>query len=157
MTTRDLPDSSFREEILAEPGGEILAACFQCGTCTAGCPVAALEPKYSPRRVVRMVLLGLREEVLNASELWLCSACFTCQERCPQGVRVKDLIEVLRNLAVREGRGHPSLQLQLRALAQHGRLYEIEEFDNKKRQRAGLPPLETKCEAVARLCGESQP
>ncbi len=57
-------DASFGNEVLAQPGGEFLRRCFACGTCVAGCPVSEVEPEYSPRRIVRQILFGMRDEVL---------------------------------------------------------------------------------------------
>ena len=98
-----------------------------------------------------MAVLGMRDRVLSSDFIWLCSSCYTCYERCPQDVRLSDVMKALRNLAVKEGHAHPSYLAQAEAIAAHGRLYEIEEFDNKRRQRMNLPPLPTKCEEVTRV------
>ncbi len=58
----------------------------------------------TPRRLIRCVQLGLRERVLSAETLWLCTGCHLCTARCPFGVRVSEVIETLRALAYREGR-----------------------------------------------------
>ena len=50
-----------------------------------------------------MALYGLREEVLASDFIWLCSTCYACQDRCPQGVKITDLMTVLKNMAVRAG------------------------------------------------------
>jgi heterodisulfide reductase subunit C len=65
----------FRAEIVAEPGGERFMRCFSCGTCVSGCPVAGMTPTfrevgYNPRRIVRMALLGMRQEVLISEFVW---------------------------------------------------------------------------------------
>ncbi len=80
-------DFGFRGEVAAEPGGEMIRYCFQCGTCTASCPVRAVEDRFNPRRIIRMAILGMKKEVLNSSFIWLCSSCYACQQRCPQGVK----------------------------------------------------------------------
>jgi len=135
----------FRDEVLKIPGGENLLKCYACGTCTAGCPVREVEERYNPRRIIHMVLLGMKHEVLRSDFLWLCSSCHTCSERCPQGVHLSQIMRVLKNIAVREGIVHPSFALQAKTIREHGKLYEIEDFDNKKRARMGLPELEKKC------------
>jgi heterodisulfide reductase subunit C len=99
---RDL-DPNLAREVAEEPGGEGIRSCFACGTCTAGCPVRRFNPNFNPRRIIRMVLLGMREQVMKEPFVWLCATCFTCQERCPQGVHIADLMRALKNLAVREG------------------------------------------------------
>ncbi|MBN1901366.1 4Fe-4S dicluster domain-containing protein [Candidatus Sumerlaeota bacterium] len=138
----------FRDEILGSPGGENLLKCYACGACAASCPVREVDERYNPRRIIHMVLLGMREEVLRSDFIWLCSTCYTCSERCPQGVRLSTIMQVLKNIAVREGIVPPSFQMQLKAIREQGKLYEIEDFDNKKRSRMGLPELEKKCPDV---------
>jgi len=135
----------FRQEVLSAPGGENLLKCFACGTCTASCPVREVDERYNPRRIIRMVLLGMKEEVLRSDFIWLCSTCYTCSERCPQGVHLASIMQVLKNIAVREGIVHPSFRMQAKTIREHGKLYEIEDFDNKKRSRLSLPELEKKC------------
>ena len=144
-------DSKFRDEIIKEPGGGRIAYCFACGTCAASCPVRAVEEKYNPRKIIRMALLGMKKEVLSSDFIWLCSACYSCQERCPQGVKITDIMTVLKNLAIKNGYIHPSLKLQIEPIKKMGRIYEIDEFDNRKREKAGLPPLPSKIAAVEKI------
>ncbi len=101
-------DPDFKYEVAEEPGGENIKVCFSCGVCTAGCPVSEIDSSYNPRRIVRMVLLGMREQVLASDFIWLCTLCYTCYARCPQNVRFTDVMGALRNMAVREGHVHPS-------------------------------------------------
>jgi len=101
-------DPGFKHEVAEEPGGENIKVCFSCGVCTAGCPVSEIDPDYNPRRIVRMVLLGMRKQVLSSDFIWLCTLCYTCYARCPQNVRFTDVMGALRNMAVREGYVHPS-------------------------------------------------
>ena len=139
-------DQGFWREVAAEPGGGGISRCFACGTCAAGCPVRGIDGKYNPRKIVRMVLLGMREEVLSSDFIWLCSTCYTCYDRCPQDVRLTDIMTALKNIAVREGHVHPSFREQARLLLAHGRLYEVEDFDNRKREKMGLPPVRKEIE-----------
>ena len=109
-------DPGFKYEVAARPGGENIKACFACGVCTAGCPVAEIDPQYNPRRIIRMVLLGLRREVLSSDIIWLCTSCFTCYAHCPQDVKFTDVMKVLREMAVEEGYVHPSFPSRIEAL-----------------------------------------
>lgn len=109
-------DPGFKYEVAARPGGENIKACFACGVCTAGCPVAEIDPQYNPRRIIRMVLLGLRREVLSSDIIWLCTCCFTCYAHCPQDVKFTDVMKVLREMAVEEGYVHPSFPSRIEAL-----------------------------------------
>jgi heterodisulfide reductase subunit C len=109
-------DPRFKYRVAERPGGENLKACFSCGVCTAGCPVAEIDPAYNPRRIIRQVLLGLEEEVLSSDLLWLCTTCFTCYAHCPQDVKFTDIMGVLRDLAVGKGYVHPSFPARLEAM-----------------------------------------
>lgn len=134
-------DPCFRDEIAAESGGEFIRRCFSCGTCTAGCPVGGVTDKYNPRRIIHMALLGMRQQVLTSGFVWLCSVCYTCYERCPQDVRIPELMNAIRNIAAREGHVPQTFKTQLEKLRTHGRLYEIEDFENERRAEYGLPPV----------------
>ena len=96
-------DSQFRQEILQQPEGRLFTACFACRTCSASCPIRAVDNRFDPARVIRMALYGLREEILTSEFIWLCSSCYTCQESCPQGVRITELMTLLKNMAVQAG------------------------------------------------------
>ena len=95
--------SDFKDEIAAEPGGEAIDTCFSCGTCVTSCPIRWVDENYNPRRIVKMAVMGMRDEVLSSRFIWLCSACDICFRRCPQGVHISDLMNAIRNVAIREG------------------------------------------------------
>jgi signal transduction histidine kinase/heterodisulfide reductase subunit C len=136
-------DTGFKDEISREPGGENIKHCFSCGTCVAACPVRWINEKYNPRKIIRMALLGMRKQVLESEFIWLCSTCYTCHERCPQEVRITEIMNVLKNMASREGYAHPAYIRQASAILGLGRLYEIDDFDNRRRERLGLPRMST--------------
>jgi heterodisulfide reductase subunit C len=144
-------DMGFKEEVMHRAGGENLQACFSCGVCTAGCIIEEFYPEYNPRRVIRMVLLGLRREVLSSPLIWLCSTCYTCYERCPQKVKLVEVMNALKNIATEEGYAPRSLKKQVAILSKFGRLYEIDEFDNKRRVKLGLPEIKMDGEEIAKI------
>jgi len=144
-------DTGFKDEISREPGGENIKHCFNCGTCVAACPVRWINEKYNPRKIIRMALLGMREQVLKSEFIWLCSTCYTCHERCPQEVRITDIMNVLKNIASREGYTHPAYIRQANTVSSLGRLYEVDTFDNRKRERLGLPKISTDPHEVERI------
>ena len=88
-------DPNFKFEVAKEMGSDGITRCFACGTCTAGCPVRDIDEKYNPRKIIRMVILGMREEVLTSDYIWLCSTCYTCYDRCPQGVHLTSIMMAL--------------------------------------------------------------
>jgi heterodisulfide reductase subunit C len=144
-------EPGFRSEIVAEPGGERFMRCFSCGTCVAGCPVAGMTELYNPRRIVRMALLGMRQEVLTSEFVWLCSTCYTCYERCPQDVHIPELMNAIRNIAAREGHVPAAFRQQAELLRDHGRLYEITEYENERRAEQDLPQIHTETQDVHRI------
>ena len=101
-------DPGFKFEVASHPGGENLKACFACGACTGGCPASEVDHSYDPRKIIRMILLGMKEKVLSSNIIWLCSMCFTCSFHCPQDVQFVKVMGVLRELAVKEGYAKPS-------------------------------------------------
>ena len=120
----------------------------------ASCPVTAVNDRFNPLRIIRMALYGLKEEVLHSPFIWLCSTCYACQERCPQGVSITELMTLLKNMAVKEGNTHPGIKAQRDLVTGQGRIYPIDDFDNKKRSKIGLPSLPTSCEVVKILFPE---
>uniref|UniRef100_A0A7C3UZR3 4Fe-4S ferredoxin-type domain-containing protein n=1 Tax=Desulfobacca acetoxidans TaxID=60893 RepID=A0A7C3UZR3_9BACT len=96
-------DPLFKEELAREPGCRHLLRCFACGVCTATCPVAEVAPEFSPSRIIRQILYGMREQLLASPTLWYCAGCARCSFSCPQDVRFLDIVQGLRNLAVRQG------------------------------------------------------
>jgi len=134
-------DPKFKYEIAKMHGGEKLMRCFQCGTCTSDCPIARFSDTYRPRQIIRMAQFGLRERVLSSDTLWLCAACFTCTDRCPQDVEVASVIRVLRNLAVEKGYVPEVFKEQGACILESGYAYKIPDLRIKKRESLGLPPL----------------
>ena len=102
-------DPSFCDEVASLPGGEHIRKCFACGTCAAGCPVTDIDEEYNPRKIVRQVLLGMRNEVLSSPLIWFCLVCYRCYARCPQKVNFTDVMRVLRYLAVKGGHVPPDI------------------------------------------------
>ncbi|MEO0096205.1 MAG: 4Fe-4S dicluster domain-containing protein [candidate division WOR-3 bacterium] len=134
-------DPKFKYRVAQEPGGEKIKLCFACGICTASCPVREIDDRYNPRKIIRMILLGMKKRVLENDFIWFCSSCYACTERCPQGVRFTDVMNAIKNIAVKEGYVPKAFIQQIELLKKLGRLYEIDEFDNNKRSALGLPKV----------------
>jgi len=83
-----------------ELSGENLFGCYQCGTCSAGCPFIE-EMDITPDEVIRKVVMGDRG-VLDSRTIWLCSSCFTCAERCPRDINITKIMEALRQVILRQ-------------------------------------------------------
>jgi heterodisulfide reductase subunit C len=94
-------------ERVQELSGENVYACFQCGTCTSGCPYIQ-EMDIAPDKLMRRLMFGM-EEVLSSKTIWLCSSCFMCAERCPRDIDVAKVMEALRQITLRQNRDHANL------------------------------------------------
>jgi len=149
-------DMKFKKEVQKIPGGERMMMCFQCGTCTADCPIARFSDSYRPRKLLRMAQLGLKDRVLSSDQLWLCAACYTCVDHCPQDVEISSVIRALRNMAVQEGYMPHNFKELAGAILETGLAYKIPELRLKKRQEAGLPPLpKSDVENVSKLFNQT--
>ena len=144
-------DPNFKYELERDAGGHGITACFTCRTCTVSCPITPVIESFNPVRIIRMALYGLKQEVLKSPFVWLCSSCYACQERCPQGVGITEFMTLLKNIALKEGNAPPGIRAQLDIIKSNGRIYPIDDFDNKKRKKMGLPPLPTSCDIVKEL------
>lgn len=76
--------------------------CYQCGKCSAGCPVAPLAD-MTPREVIRNLQLGLTKPVLESNMPWFCIGCGMCLARCPQGVDLPSLMTACKKEAKAQG------------------------------------------------------
>jgi heterodisulfide reductase subunit C len=93
------PDHSLLDQIEAV-GPFQTGACFQCRKCTNGCPVTFAMDLY-PDEVIRMVILGQRKTVLGCRTIWVCAACETCTTRCPNEVKIAEVMDCLKEMAIR--------------------------------------------------------
>jgi len=124
------PVSELRSFVKSQSGQDVLR-CYQCGKCTAGCPVAyAMD--LGPRQIMRGIQLGLKQEVLQSSTIWLCVFCQTCSVRCPQEIDIARVMEALRILAIAE-KGKPAEKdvelfhrLFIAIVERRGRIHELE-------------------------------
>ena len=96
---RDQSNPEFTKET-EKLAGSMAHMCFQCGTCTGGCP-SAPRSTYRIREFMRRGVLGLEEEALTDPDLWLCTTCYSCTDRCPRDLAPTDVIMAMRNLAFR--------------------------------------------------------
>jgi len=92
---------------------ETFEACIQCQTCTNMCPVVAWSPDppgdvaITPQQIMNLLRIGLKELTLGSPMVWDCVTCYLCQEHCPEGIPVTDILYELRNLAYEKFRDLP--------------------------------------------------
>jgi heterodisulfide reductase subunit C len=82
-----------------------LSECLACGKCAGICPVAALNPSYNPRQIIRDVLSGNEERWISSEEIWRCFWCAGCYTVCPADIPFPLLIMQLRYRAIERGYG----------------------------------------------------
>lgn len=96
-------DPQFLDEVYGIPGGDRIRDCIQCGTCSGSCPVSwAMEE--TPRQVFAMIRAGMRDRVLDSLTIWTCASCYQCSGRCPQEIKITDVMYALKRMAIRENR-----------------------------------------------------
>ncbi len=90
---------------IAEMSGQNVYLCYQCGKCSAGCPMSSAMD-ILPNQVMRLVQLGLDEDIAASKTVWLCASCLTCSARCPKGVDLARVMEALRLLTLRKSKNY---------------------------------------------------
>lgn len=85
-----------------ELSGENIYACYQCGKCSAGCPLVE-HMDILPHAIIRLIQLGADNEALDSKTIWLCSSCLQCMAKCPKGVDLAKIMEALRAVLLRKG------------------------------------------------------
>ncbi|MGQ9628890.1 MAG: 4Fe-4S dicluster domain-containing protein [bacterium] len=137
--------------MVEERCGFRISECYQCGKCTAGCPVSyAMD--VPPNEVMRLMQLNMVDEALSSEAMWLCVMCETCGTRCPRNVHPGKVFEALKNI-VYDRNLKPADDVTAAANAaflssarKHGRTDEVEIITTFKFKRAifsaKVPPIE---------------
>lgn len=120
----------FLREVMKMQGGERIVECMQCGSCAGGCPTR-FAMDYSPMQIIKMINLGMKEEVLSSSTIWVCSSCYTCTTRCPRDFNFATLMMSLRNKVIQENQAKDKVQLNFhryffQVISKYGKLHEPE-------------------------------
>ena len=88
--------------LVARRAATDVRACYACGKCSAGCPLAG-DMDWQPHQVMHLINLGRRQEVVHSRSIWLCASCVTCTVRCPHDVDLARIMDVLRELSLQDG------------------------------------------------------
>ncbi|MFX1236413.1 MAG: CoB--CoM heterodisulfide reductase subunit C [Promethearchaeota archaeon] len=114
-------------------------SCIQCGTCTASCE-SGRWTALKTRSIIRRLVLG-DLTVLEDPDIWLCTTCYQCYERCPRDVRPTDVIMELRNYATKLGNISPNHRAVVGFLKNTGHAVPINDAIRKQRIELGLEEL----------------
>lgn len=110
--------------------GEDVSKCYQCGKCSAGCPIAS-EMDIQPSRILRLIQINSKDTVLSSSTIWLCASCETCFTRCPEEIDLVRVMDVLRRLSLEQGYRCPEEGILrfnrffLDSVKNYGRVHEL--------------------------------
>ncbi len=109
-----------------------LQDCYQCGKCTAGCPVSR-RMDIKPNQLIRLLQLGQADKALESESIWLCVSCQTCTTRCPKRVDCAAVMDALRQRSLEGGETSPTQRRTvifqkefLANIRRYGRLNELE-------------------------------
>ncbi|WP_457558923.1 CoB--CoM heterodisulfide reductase subunit C [Candidatus Harpocratesius sp.] len=127
------------DEISIEENLGKIRACISCGECTAACPSGNFTALRT-RDVIRKALFGIHK-VLEDPDIWLCSTCFTCLERCPRTIPVTEIILKLRQMAVKEGYLIDPLKVVINNLILKGHAVPLDTKWSILRDKLGLDPI----------------
>ncbi len=118
-------NEKLRKKITNKTKGELLK-CFNCGTCTAGCPVAGIT-NFNPRRVLRKISLGID----ITEDIRACVSCYTCNARCPNGIDIAKIMDAVKISFQQDKKSEddPGVIFNkafLGTVEKYGQLYELE-------------------------------
>ena len=119
--------------------------CFQCATCSGGCPIARLTNGiYNPRKIIEESLLGLKDRLIEAQDpnVWLCSTCQKCVELCPQHVELTEVFNTLKNISVKAGKYPQAFKTQSISVLENGVAVPFTAPIIRRRGQLGLPNIE---------------
>ncbi|WP_292376345.1 MULTISPECIES: CoB--CoM heterodisulfide reductase subunit C [unclassified Methanosarcina] len=125
-------------KVLKAAGLDILS-CMQCGTCTGSCP-SGRQTALNTRRILRDARKN-RVAILSDDALWLCTTCYTCQERCPRNIPITEALLELRRLAIKEGFMLPEHRKISEMVVEFGHAVPLDKETKQKREELGLDPI----------------
>ncbi|RJX19355.1 MAG: heterodisulfide reductase subunit C [Ammonifex sp.] len=133
-------EPDFISAVARASGHATLLHCYQCGKCTAGCPLA-FGMDHKPNQIIRLLQLGRIKQVLGSRAIWICAGCWTCTTRCPCGIDIAQVMDSLRVLARNEGetvQGKDVVsfnELFLQSVRRNGRVFEFGVFMGRNLRR----------------------
>ncbi len=80
--------------------GQNIFACYQCGTCSGGCPMISVMD-LMPSQAMKLLQMG-DESVMDSKTMWMCASCHSCSVRCPREIDISAVMEALRLMFLRK-------------------------------------------------------
>jgi heterodisulfide reductase subunit C len=140
--TKKVSDLVFRNWVLQQPEGKSLLNCYQCGRCTGACPVAEIDSRFNPRYFLQQILLA--DESLTEDQLvWTCLTCEQCEVRCPEHVKIPQLLILAKVRGLAEGNTPQTALDRAKSILTQGRTIEVSPPMIKTREKMGLPEIGT--------------
>jgi heterodisulfide reductase subunit C len=124
-----IPDHTWLAEV-EKSSGIAVSACYQCKKCSSGCPVT-FAMDYLPNQILHMIQMGLKEEVLKSTTIWVCASCETCTTRCPNDIDIAKIMDAMRMASLKSGLATGEKRVPifheafLSSIKSKGRVYEL--------------------------------
>ena len=134
----------FRNQILGTHNGTTLSYCYQCGTCSGGCPSAQVtDGVYNPRKIIIESLLGLQDKLIEkkAPDIWLCATCQKCVEQCPQDVELTEIFTLLKNISTTKNLAPKAFYAQGKTIQAEGKAIPLQAAIARRRAQLGIPEV----------------
>ncbi len=134
----------FRNQVLKYNAS--LSYCYQCSTCSGGCPVAVItNGKYNPRKIIEEAILDLQDKLIGDQEPnpWLCSTCQKCVELCPQQVELTEIFTLIKNKCFENGKVPDAFIAQAKAILDFGVAIPYSKAILTRREKLSLPLIKT--------------
>ena len=121
---------------------QLLNVCYQCGTCVSTCAAGLVNPDKNIRKLIQHLVNSENEFESDENDMmWLCTSCYQCEDRCPEGIPLTTLLIQLKNMAVEKGVFPTSIRKEIETLTVHSFTYPPVKSIVSRRRRLGLPEL----------------
>jgi quinone-modifying oxidoreductase, subunit QmoC len=115
-------------DYLESESGQPISRCFQCKKCSGGCPVSTYT-EIMPHQVVRLTQMGQKEQLMASPGIWFCTGCKTCKVRCPNGIDISAVLDVIKGQVLKQGSTQAPMAAFhtsfLNSVERHGRVFEL--------------------------------
>jgi heterodisulfide reductase subunit C len=121
---------------------QLLNVCYHCGTCVSTCGAGLVNPDKNIRKLIQHLVNSENEFELEENDLiWLCTSCYQCEDRCPEGIPLTTLLLQLKNMATAKGLIPTFIRKEIETLTVHSFTYPPVKSIVSRRRRMALPEL----------------